>query len=112
MCVQLFHIGRQFRRQDQRLTKAADTIWRWVTTQISKPGRTRSTISRVSARATPALPDASRLIAKILRKVKKLGADRAMNWMYFAICRMAQRDDQYLQSALLQRQDLLRDESL
>ncbi len=49
MGMQMADVVRQFRRQHQRLTKAADAVGRRIASQIGEPEAARAAISRRAA---------------------------------------------------------------
>jgi hypothetical protein len=79
--MDMIDVGRQFRRQHQRLAKTADAVWRRVAAKVGEPCSARPTISAASARTPPAIPNPAWLLIEVFRKVEQSGSDQAVDGM-------------------------------
>ena len=110
--MQPVDIRRQLGRQNQRLAEAADAVWRRVAAEIGEPGAPRGPVAGQAPRLAPAAPNPQRLLVEVFRQVQKLGPNLAVYRMRGLVGRMAQRNDQDVEPALFEREDLLCDEGL
>ena len=110
--MKMVNIRRELRRQYHSLAETADTVGGRVASQIGEPSPQREAIPGASTRAPPAAPETARLLIEIFRKIEQRGTDQLVDRVTCAIGRVAQRDDQDIEPALLESEDLLGDKSL
>ena len=103
--------GRQLRRQHQGLTESADAVAGPVAAQVAPPDPQRVLISRQAPRPPPGRPDAARLAVQIFRQIGYRRRNLVVNRVLPGVCRMAQREQAYIQTQFFERQNFLCDES-
>jgi hypothetical protein len=107
--VQAIDAGRQLGGKHQRLAEAADAIGRGVAAQVAEPERTQR-LAR--ADFPPGAQHPQWLEQEIFGQVKHRRTDLIVHCVPARVGRTAQRDDQDLQAAALERRDFLCDERL
>jgi hypothetical protein len=110
--VQAPDVVRQPCREHQRLAEAADAVRRRIAPQIPQPDCAGLPVARFPSDRQPGAQYAQRLAQQVLRQVTHRGADLVVDRMPARVGRLAQRDDDDVQAAALERGDLLGDERL
>ena len=110
MCVNMADVVRQLGCQHQCLAEAADAIRSRFAFQVGKPGAQRRGVSGQSARLQPAAPNPGQFPMQVFGEIEQRRADLAMDRMDRSVRGMTQRNDQDLEPAALEGQNLLSDE--
>ena len=112
MRVQMPYAAGQFARKYERLPKSPDSAGREIATEIVQPDSTDIAIGRPAPHFQPGTQHAKRPAMKILGKVKYRRPDFSMHRMGPCIGRQPKGNNQDIQPAALQGQNLLGDECL
>ena len=110
--MQALDVLRQLVGKDQRLAESAHAAWRRIAPQIAQPEIPRFPVARISPFAQPGAQDAQRLEQEVFGQVQDGRTDFVVYRVAARIRRTAQRNDQDIQAAMLERRDFLRNEGL
>ena len=110
--MQVSHLGPELLRQHHRLGKAPGPVRGGIAPQVRKPGTTGVAVSGAPPRAAPRAGDAGRFVAHVLRQVEDGCANLPVDRVAALLGGVTQGHDADVETRLLQRVDLLGDESL
>ena len=108
--VQPVDVLRQLGGEHQRLSEAAHAARRRIAAQVAQPQLANGRIGRAAPAFQPGANDAQRLAMQILGQVTHARANLVVHRMAPPIGRPAQRHDEDVEAAALERGDLLGDE--